>query len=522
MSLDTLEAKIAQLVFVRIGSNLPPIVRVNEDEQRIAKLLEQLPLGGLLLFNGRWPEAGDSLERLQHLNRHADANRHPLLVGADLERGAGQQVHGLTVFPHARALGGTSAQQLERLAATASVAATEALAAGVHILFAPVADANTNPKNPIIATRAFGDSPKEVATSVATFVQAVEAAGALATAKHFPGHGDTSQDSHDSLPVVPRRREELNNSELVPFRAAIDAGVSLMMTAHVAYPDLDPTCVPATLSHPISTELLREELGFQGVICTDSLLMAGARDQFETEGELAAAALRAGADLLLDLAEPVETVAYLVAAVQKGELDGAKINRSVERVLRLKQRVFSQPMPTLDEAHFAKAAQLANEVAREAIVVYSPSTDESCLPLTADVPLTTVLLKPFHLPTDPPEQPLAAALRDRLPEVNYFEYGPEPPAEALAEILQTVGDNSTLLIAIIAKPAAWHVFGMTPGQKTVVEQLLAARSEENATIVASLGVGTILQNLPDYLTKLCTYSDVPVSQQALAERLVRG
>lgn len=509
-----LRDRIAQLVYIRIGSNLPPIVQVSEDEERIAKLIEQLPIGGLLLFNGRWPEGKHTLDRLQQLNRQQSPQRSPLLVCADFERGAGQQMHGLTVFPHARALGGTQPEQLKRLGASARITAQESLAAGVQVLFAPVADANTNPRNPIVATRAFGDSPESVAASVAEYVEHAEAAGAVTTAKHFPGHGDTEQDSHDSLPVVPRSLGELQTSELVPFRAAIEAGVSIIMTAHVAYPQLDPTGTPATLSRPITTGLLREQLGFDGVVCTDSLLMAGARDRFDSEGELCAAALRAGVDMLVDLAEPIETVDYLVQAVQSGELDEALVDRSIERVMKLKQRAFDQPTPVLDEPHLAQATEIAAETAREAITLSQPG-DSPVLPLPTDKPLTAVLLKPFELPTDPPEQPLAAALRANFADVNYFEFGPEPPSDAVTQIKNALEPGGTLLLALIVKPAAWHAFGLNEGQQRIVDI-----AQQHEAIIASLGIEGEYHKLGKAF--LCTYSDVPASQYALVDRLLEA
>ena len=165
-----------------------------------------------------------------------------------------------------------------------------------------------------------------------------EAAGLRTTAKHFPGHGDTQQDSHDSLPSVPRSLDELEACELVPFRAAIDAGCSLVMTAHVAFPEIDPSGVPATLSPMILNELLRKELGFRGVICSDSLLMAGVRDQFATEEEMALAVLNAGVDLLLDVNDPGRIVDFLCESVDRGKLTQQRVDEAFARVWQLKQR----------------------------------------------------------------------------------------------------------------------------------------------------------------------------------------
>ncbi len=254
----TLKEKIAQLIFVRIGSNLPPIVSASADEARIGDLLSECPVGGLLMFNGSWPETARSLARLQQ------ASQTPLLVAADLERGAGQQLRGLTIFPHARAFAQLGEDAFDAIQQAARVTSQEALAAGVQILFAPVADANTNPQNPIIATRAFGEEPHQVAKLVQASVEATQQAGALATAKHFPGHGDTSQDSHAELPSVNRSADELRRTELVPFRAAVEAGVALVMTAHVSYPALDPSGTPRPSRRRLSKGCCAKSWGSMG------------------------------------------------------------------------------------------------------------------------------------------------------------------------------------------------------------------------------------------------------------------
>ena len=272
----SLREKIAQLIFVRIGSNLPPIRIVEQDEERIAQLLEECPIGGLLLFNGG-PETKKSLERLQRISKV------PLLVASDVERGVGQQVKGYTLFPHAMAFEKLGPGAGTVVGEFAQAVARESHDVGIHITFGPVADVNTNPRNPIIATRAFSETSGRAAELTRAYVEAAEAANLRATAKHFPGHGDTHQDSHDSLPSVTRSVGELEARELVPFQAAIDANCSLIMTAHVAFPAIDPSGAPATLSAPILKTLLRGQMKFRGAVCSDSLLMAGVRDRFRTK-----------------------------------------------------------------------------------------------------------------------------------------------------------------------------------------------------------------------------------------------
>ncbi len=360
----TLREKLAQLIFVRIGSNLPPIRMVEEDEERVARLLEDCPVGGLLLFNGG-SRPRESLDRLQKLSAV------PLLVAADIERGVGQQVNGYTLFPHAMAFEQLASEAAAVVAEFADCAcARSSIDVGIHISFGPVADVNTNPQNPIIATRAFSENADRAAELAAAYVAAAEAAGLRTAAKHFPGHGDTHQDSHDSLPSVPRSLDQLAACELMPFQAAIEAGCSLVMTAHVAFPAIDPSGMPATLSRPILEGVLRQRLGFQGVICSDSLLMAGVRDRFANEEEMALAALSAGVDLLLDINEPARVVEFLCECVERGTLAQQRVDEAFERVWALKQHVFLQradTSPSRGNRSDESAAALAERVARGAI-----------------------------------------------------------------------------------------------------------------------------------------------------------
>ncbi|MEN0111506.1 MAG: glycoside hydrolase family 3 N-terminal domain-containing protein, partial [Planctomycetota bacterium] len=508
--------RLAQLLMVRIGSNLPPIKRVHEDEARVAAQLAECPFGGLLLFNGVWPDARAALDRLQA------ASPTPLLVASDIERGAGQQVAALTLFPHQRAFVDLpdAAAAVERFC---EITAREARAAGIHVTFGPVADANTNPRNPIIATRAFGDDPAGAGRLAAAYVRAAEAAGLATCAKHFPGHGDTHQDSHDAMPRVDAPAEMLRQRELPPFREAIAAGVSMLMTAHVEYPALDPSGKPATLSRPILVDLVRGELGFSGVVCSDSLLMAGVRDRFESEGELALACLLAGVDLLLDVAEPAATVEALARAAAEGRLPAERIDEAFGRVWALKTKALqaSDPaLPTDEELSAAGAESL--RVATDAIRV-AARPDAAGWPLDPATGVTCVVLKPHHRPTDPAEQPLAAALRERFAEVAYFETGPEVSPTLADDIHRATPAGRPLVVAMIVKPAAWHAFGLTPDQDALVQQLLRPELLEGGqAVLACLGVENALDPYASAGVRLVTHSDVPASQHALAARLVTG
>lgn len=474
------------------------------------ELLERCPVGGLILFNGRWPEAAETLQRLQQQSEHG------LLVGADIERGAGQQVHGLTMFPHARAFDELGEQATASVAAAAAVTARETLAAGIHATYAPVADVNTNPKNPIIATRAYADTPARASELITAYIHSAEAAGMLTTAKHFPGHGDTQQDSHDALPVLDRPAAELRQQELPSFQAAIDAGVSMIMSAHVAYPSLDPSGRPATLSKTILDTMLRKELGFQGVVCSDSLLMAGVQQHYANEADMAVAAIDAGVDLLLDVADPELVVEGIAKAVEQGKLSEQRFEQAFDRVWRLKAKAMHNATAAagLTEALSTEAQALATEIAHQAIY-----RSEAAEPIEKTKPTTAVLLKPFNLPTDPDEQPLANALRQQLDDVIYFEFGPEPTDADIESVLGSLEEDRHLLLTLIVKPAAWHAFGLTPAQEKLVDALLK-KQPSDATTVASLGVKTILDAYPQITSRYCTFSDVAVSQEALAGLLV--
>lgn len=510
----SLREKIAQLIFVRIGSNLPPVRRVEEDEDRLANLLKECPIGGLLLFNGG-PATKASLDRLQSISKT------PLLVASDIERGVGQQVKGYTLFPHAMAFEKLGSDAAATVGEYARALAAEARDAGIHITFGPVADVNTNPKNPIIATRAYSETPTRAAELTAAYVKAAEAAGLLTAAKHFPGHGDTHQDSHDSLPNVPRSRVELAACELVPFQAAIDAGCSLVMTAHVAFPAIDTSGVPATLSSVLLKDLLRNDMGFRGVVCSDSLLMAGVRDRFENEEEMALATLTAGVDLLLDLREPAKVVDFLGDCVQNGRLDGQRVEEAFDRVWAIKQKAFSRAATEIepDQAGVRRSIPLlAEQVARDAIEVFSPS-GQPALPFDSDLPLAAVLLKPFETAIDPPEQPLAAALRERFDDVQYLQIGPNADETTYQAARKLAAGAEQLILAMIVRPAAWHAFGLRDEQSEFVHRITR---ERNDVVLASLGVPYALQDYPDAAIRICTYSDVPASQQALADFLLGG
>lgn len=516
--LDRLRRKAAGLLVVRLGSNMPPPRRAEDDAPRVARLLERLPLGGLILFNGRWPETRDTLLALQELALAAPDPR-PLLVMADMERGAGQPLAGATLFPHARAFAALGADAEREVEAFARASAREALAAGLHVSFSPVADVNRNPANPIIATRAFGDDPATAARLAAAYVRGCRAEGLLSTAKHFPGHGNTHEDSHATLPVVHDEADVLEALDLPPFRAAFEAGCELVMTAHVAYPALDPSGRPATLSRPILTDLLRGRLGFDGAVVSDSLHMAGLFATGGTEPELAVAQLAAGVDLLLDPQDPEAIVEAVARAVTEGALPEARLDEALARAQRLRDRiearfgpeVWRDPARAVPPEEVGRDAHrwMATRVARAAVGI------EGAVPFSQGEGVLAVLVRPHASPLDPPEQPLGDALREALPGITYREVGAGTPPEHRERLLHEAAGARAVLLALVVKPSAWHAFGLPDDLAAFARRLVEGRP----AAVAALGSPRALDGFETVSARIVTYSDAPVAQHALADVL---
>ena len=316
-----------------------------------------LGVGGFIIFGGNV----ESVRRLTaDLLRRAER---PLLLASDLERGAGQQVEGLTEFPPPLALAAMGDPGVARWAG--AVTAQEARAVGINWVFAPVADLDALPENPIVQTRAFGHDPQRVATLVRNWIEGCQGAGALACAKHYPGHGRTTADSHITLPAVDASRETLRESDLVPFTVAADCGVAAMMTAHVAYPGLDPSGVPATLSSGIMNEL-RRTLAFDGLVVTDALIMDGALVG-RRESDAAVEAIRAGVDLLLYPKDPRRVRDSLASAVESGALPLLRIEEAMRRYERALAAA-TRSTPPVRRGPYDSVDSLADAMLRQGMV----------------------------------------------------------------------------------------------------------------------------------------------------------
>ncbi|GAC1678545.1 MAG: glycoside hydrolase family 3 N-terminal domain-containing protein [Candidatus Acidiferrum sp.] len=340
----------------------------------------------------------------------------PLLIGADFERGTAMRLDEGTSFPTAMALaaGGETGDAYTM----GKITAQESRAVGVHWIYAPDADVNNNPGNPIINTRSFGENPERVAEFVTEFVRGVEENGGLATAKHFPGHGDTAADSHIDLPVIHADRARLDKLELVPFRAAIRAGASSIMTGHLSVPSLEPDAnTPATLSSKILTDLLRKELGFRGLVVTDAMDMGGITVRY-APGEAAVRAFVAGADALLMPPVPDAAFEALQAAVKSKRIPRERLDASVRRILEAKARLGLHKSRLVDvnalNKHFGSVASqnTAQEISDRGVTLLRDTAYR--LPLDATKPTRALLVALYADPEPYPGEDLEKQLRTRV------------------------------------------------------------------------------------------------------------
>ncbi|MEL6616947.1 MAG: glycoside hydrolase family 3 N-terminal domain-containing protein, partial [Bacteroidota bacterium] len=383
----------------------------------------------------------------------------------------------------------------------------------------PVADVDREPKNPIIGTRAYGRDPIRAGKLAAAFVEGAHAGGQLTCAKHFPGHGGTTDDSHATLPSVGDDREALHAVDLAPFRAAIAAGADTVMTAHVAYPALDPTGAPATASAPILRGLLRDEMGFRGVVVSDSLQMAGIRQGNEPEGAVAARLLAAGVDLFVDPVDPRAVVDGIVSAIEAGTLDERLLDDALARVEALRQRLISLNHADVFRQAPQPAVRTPEALALATRVAHGALRGDGALPELSDgTGALVVLVKPAPRPHEPPTVPFGQTIERLLPQARYVELEPfhEDEDEPFEQILGWAREARQLVIATVVRPAAWHAFGLAARERRFVQTLLTM---DKPTTLAVLGGPRGLAGMEGYDAAIVTGSDVPASQIALAEVL---
>ena len=519
----TLEEKAGQLMMPFLLGNFAP--EGSSSERRARALVEEHRVGGIIISVGSPTEVAAKLNRLQSLSDL------PLLVSADLEAGAGFRFEGVVHAPTNIWLGGaTRFPALMALGAAGDpglayemgrVTALEARALGVHVPFAPVLDVNNNPENPVINVRSLGEDPEMVALLGAAFVRGLQDHGAIATAKHFPGHGDTGVDSHIALPVIRVSRERMDSVELLPFRRAVAAGLGAIMTAHITVPEITGSRAPATLEPAVLTDLLRGEMGFGGLVFTDAMDMAAVDDMFE-RGEAAVRAIEAGADVILmppDLGAAREGI---VAAVRAGRLSEARIDRSVLRILRAKERVGLNRERAVDLNRMRAAVgvrphlAVAREVANRSVTVLKDERD--LLPLLG-TPTADVYSVTYRRANDlRAGRAFNAGLRRTYGRLRTAYADQETTGREYDEILARArGMNLTVVSLHVGVRTASGSVALPEEAVEFVKRL--ARSGRPHMVVA-FGNPYLLAEFPEVGTYLTAWSGVPVAERAAADAIL--
>ena len=515
----SLEEKLGQLVMLSFHGDF--ISSESREYRELQRAIEENHAGGFMLatrLGAFGIERGQPYATAAMINFLQKSARIPLLFAADFERGTAMRLEEGTSFPHMMAV--AAAGRSQDAYTVGRVTANEARAVGVHWIFGPVADVNSNPDNPIINVRSFGEDPRRVGAFVEAYVRGVEENGGLATAKHFPGHGDTVIDSHLDLPTVTGDRAQLDKVELVPFRAAFAAGVSTVMTGHLAVPALeDDPGKPATLSQSILCGLLRGEMGFEGLVVTDSLDMGGVALHYAL-GEASVQAILAGADLLLQAGAPDVALAALNDAAKSGRLSMERIDQSVARVLRAKARVGLhqkrfvdvEALPSLlARAEFERAA---DEIASRGITLlrYMPRT----LPLDAARPLKLLLVSIAGDPDPYPGRALEAELRRHADSLENLRFDTKFAPIGNFDVASLRSYDAVILALFVRVADRKGSVALPEEQVAAVHRALAA---ETPAIVACFGSPYVIKHFPEAKTWVGVFSSADVAQKAAARAI---
>jgi beta-N-acetylhexosaminidase len=490
---------------------------VGERRDEILRLAEEGKVGTLIFYGKDMPNPQSAAQLANEFQRRSKV---PLLIAADFEAGTGFIMPGGTKLPSNMAIGATGSAELAQKCG--EVTAKEAKAVGVNWIFAPVVDVNINPENPIINIRSFGSDPDEVARLAVAWIGGCQSNGCLATAKHFPGHGDTSEDSHRVMPVVPHDLERMWRVELKPFQAAINAGVASIMTAHIHFPAIDPTPgLPATLSRKILTDLLRNQMGFRGLIVTDAMAMHAIKHNFPMD-EAVVMAVNAGADVIIADDAP-STYEALWRALQDGKLSMERVREAAKRILEAKEWCGLNQQKFVDENKVAEIVgcpehrEVARSVAENSITVLK---DEGFLPLRPEAKIFAAVAESVRWTGEKPSDELASLLRETFPNAIVHLVSHEPTPNEISSIAQKLNEVQceVALLCFFPRAEAYRPeSAQAGGGMLALAERLASKLP---LVVASFGSPYPLAKFPFAKALLCAYSDCPASLSAGVRVLV--
>jgi beta-N-acetylhexosaminidase len=535
----TLEEKVGQMIMVWarvqfLNVESPEYVELREDMRKyhVGGFGVTVATDGPLLVKSQPLEAAFLTNGLQR------DSKYPLLFAADFERGLAMRLTGATAFPAAMAFGAAGDKKLAR--EFGRISAEEARAIGIQWNWFPVADVNSNPANPIINTRSFGEDPTVVSEMVAAYIDGAHQGGMMTTVKHFPGHGDTDTDSHLALARVTANTDRLNSLELVPFRAAIAAQVDAVMVGHLIVPAIEPDAnKPASISSRVINGLLKQQLGFHGLVVTDAIDMAGLKQVFSgTESEIsgaeAVAAVRAGNDMVIIPGDLDGAYNGLLHAVERGEITQKRLDESVLKILRMKASVGLNRSRLVDVANVEKAIArpenlaIAQKVADSAVTLVVD--EKKLVPLRAAEPEAKSSGLVVVIFTDTPRgsdgsRAFVQDLRQRAPNATVFYVDATNAGFISNDVLAAVKGASRVIAVAESVPNPRRTTSGHAGGSVALDAgpagLLAAivKAAGAKTIVAAFGnpyTGDSVLGIQSYI---CTFSDQPVSAASLAGAL---
>lgn len=506
----SLRDKVAQMVIPFTFS--PYLSDDNPEYFNLMHLVRDEKVGGISISLGNIYEQAILLNKLQQFSEI------PLLVSADYENGLGMRLESGIAFPSNMALG--AARDSTLVYQIGKVIAQEARAVGVGQNYAPVSDVNDNPENPIINVRSFGENPQLVGILAAAFIAGSQDGGVIATAKHFPGHGDTQVDSHSDLPVINYGYDRLDTVELVPFRAGIAAGVKSIMVAHIAFPKIDSPSVPATLSSKISTRLLKDSLGFNGLVVTDAMTMRGVTKGF-SGADAAIRAVLAGADMILVPPDDENAIDAITKAVERGEISPARIDNSVRKILEIKSELGLNKNRFVDLNNIPKVVGteehelLAEHAARRSITIVQ--NRNGILPLQYHQPQRILCL----IVTDDGDPNVAnkfkQELQSRYENVDYLQIDPNSNELDYKNALNIIGDYDLIIVPAYIR---WRSgTGKIDFSKSTQDFLDKVTSFGKPIVMISFGNPYLLRSVPNVTAYVCAYGDMKVSVQAAVQAL---
>jgi beta-N-acetylhexosaminidase len=545
----SLEQKVGQMFMVWSRAQF---YNVNSpDYLKMSDALKKYHLGGFGLTvgsDGPFLLKNEPYEAAMIVNRLQHEAEFPLIFAADFERGLSMRLNGVTAFPHAMAFGATGNPQYAN--DLGRISAEESRAIGVHWNFFPDADVNSNPANPIINTRSFGEDPAQVGQFVSEYILGARASGMMTTAKHFPGHGDTNTDSHLALSRVSGDLDRLNRVELLPFREAIKAGVDSVMIGHLITPALDPAPnAVASISPKIVTGELRDQLGFRGIVVTDALEMNGLMKLFqpgtaaETSAKAAVAAVKAGDDMILIPGDLDGAYNGVLNAVKSGEIPEKRIDESVKKILEAKASLGLNKHRKVDINSLANVIArpenlaLAQKIADDAVTLVKDNgqvlplasknvgTPQSSLAYQTEAQSvgnrTLAIIFTDDMRSDMGRL-FERQFRQRIPDARIAYVDMRTAAAMAPQVLQAAGDANKVIVAVYAIPSAGRgggtgSIGLAEGMGNLLSSLVGQYGSKTA--VVAMGNPYFGSDYPQMQTYLCTFSNATVSEMSAVKAL---